>query len=423
MENQKKIKRIRLFHYNFVLLIFGQLFSLLGNTILKFSLSMYVLEVTGSATIFSVLLAVAMIPTVLLSPVGGVFADRLHRKKMMVSLDALSGCFVMVVSIVFLWNVNLFLIGILLILLSILGAFETPTVQACIPQMQSTDENIARANAVVNQINSIAALAAPFLGNALYLTLGLVPVLFMSVGTFFLAAIIECFIRLDYYPRKFTDKFFFVLKNDFKDSVRFIFRENKPIAKLLILSAVSAFFLIGIATVGLPYLVRTVLSMSSTHYAISESVIGFSAILGSIIGGVIATKLQGKHLYLFIFLVGLSLFPVGIAFVFLENTLTLYIILTVSLCIAQMVACIFSIHVLSAIQRQTPDDLIGKIMAYCISLSTFAQPLGQVVYGALFDAFSNEVYYVFIPSGICICIIGLLSIRTFRKLYNKEHQS
>ena len=58
----------KLFTRNFTLLILGQTSSLIGNFSLKFALSMYILEQTGSASVFAGLLAISMLPTVLLSP-------------------------------------------------------------------------------------------------------------------------------------------------------------------------------------------------------------------------------------------------------------------------------------------------------------------------------------------------------------------
>ena len=81
----------KLFTRNFTLLILGQLISLFGNFILKLALSMYVLEVTGSAAIFAGILSAATIPTILLSPLGGILADRADRRNIMVALDALTG--------------------------------------------------------------------------------------------------------------------------------------------------------------------------------------------------------------------------------------------------------------------------------------------------------------------------------------------
>lgn len=84
-----------LFGRNFILLILGQASSLFGNFILKLALSMYVLEATGSAVVFAGILSVAMVPTIILSPLGGILADRADKRKVMVALDALSGIFVL----------------------------------------------------------------------------------------------------------------------------------------------------------------------------------------------------------------------------------------------------------------------------------------------------------------------------------------
>lgn len=151
----------KLFTHNFTFLILGQISSLIGNYTLKFALSMYVLEQTGSASIFAGLLALALLPTILLSPFGGILADRANRRNIMVALDTLSGLSVLIASFAMALGQDIFVIGALLIILSVLGAFESPTVQACVPQMLSGD-NIVKGNAIVNQVASIASLVTPF---------------------------------------------------------------------------------------------------------------------------------------------------------------------------------------------------------------------------------------------------------------------
>ena len=42
-----------------------------------------------------------------------------------------------------------------------------------------------------------------------------------------------------------------------------------------------------------------------------------------------------------------------------------------------------------------------------------AQPAGQILYGALFDWFSDSPYWVLIPSGLLVCVIGLASSKFF----------
>ena len=91
---------------------------------------MYVLEQTGSASIFASLLALAMLPTILLSPFGGILADRANRRNVMVALDTFSGLSVLIATVILPFGYDIFVIGALLVILSVLGAFESPTVQA-----------------------------------------------------------------------------------------------------------------------------------------------------------------------------------------------------------------------------------------------------------------------------------------------------
>ena len=87
------------------------------------------------------------------------------------------------------------LIGALLVVLSVLGAFESPTVQACVPQMLE-GEDLVQGNAVVAQVQAVASLATPFLGSVLYAAVGLVPVLWGAAGCFLVTALLECFLQL-----------------------------------------------------------------------------------------------------------------------------------------------------------------------------------------------------------------------------------
>ena len=174
----------KLFTKNFELLILGQLTSLFGNFILKLALSMYVLEATGSAAIFAGILSAATIPTILLSPLGGILADRADRRNIMVALDALTGVSVLCAALFLPESNAIAVISTLLIILSVLGAFETPTVQACIPTMLQGD-NIMKGNAVVNQVASLSCLIALVLGGVLYVVFGLKPVMYASVICFF----------------------------------------------------------------------------------------------------------------------------------------------------------------------------------------------------------------------------------------------
>ena len=396
----------RLFTKNFTLLVLGQVSSLFGNYILRLALSMYVLELTGSAAVFAGLLSAATIPTILLSPFGGILADRADRRNIMVALDAMTGTAVLCAALLLSDRRALVVIGALLVLLSVLGAFETPTVQACIPSML-TGDNIIRGNAVVNQTASISYLTAPLLGGIFYSAFGIKPVMYASVLCFFVTAFLECFIRLDYRPAGFGGNALAVAKADFLDSVRFIGKERRDILRILLLAALSRFFVMGVTLVGLPFLVRTVLGLDARYYGAAESVLAVAVIAGSMAAGVLAGKIQKGGLSAMLAAVGLCIVPAGLAFLLPAGTGVRYAVLVAAFCGMQIAISMFSIYAVSMIQQGTPEYMIGKVMAYTSAITMCAQPAGQMVYGFLFDGCKEAVWLVLIPTGVIVCGIGM----------------
>lgn len=397
----------KLFTKNFTLLVLGQVSSLFGNFILKFALSMYVLEVTGSAAIFAGILAAATIPTILLSPFGGILADRANRRNIMAALDTLTGLSVLCAALLFSEKNGIAVISVLLLLLSVLGAFESPTVQASVPQMQ-TGQNLIKGNAIVNQVAAVAALIAPILGSVLYVTFGLKPVMYASILCFFITALFECFIKLDYIRPDGHERIFSIIKNDFSISMRFICKEQPGILKMLLLAALVNFFVMGTAMVGLPYIVRTILLLNANYYGAAESILGIATVLGSVAAVILTGKFKLYRLSLVLTALGACLIPAGIVFLLPADAVTKYVVTVAAFCGIQIAACIFSIFSLSYIQQKTPTHLTGKVMAYISTISMCAQPLGQTLYGLLFDGFRDAVYLVLIPTGVIVGIIGLL---------------
>ena len=411
----------KLFTKNFALLILGQLTSLFGNFILKLALSMYVLEATGSAAIFAGILSAATIPTILLSPLGGILADRADRRNIMVALDALTGVSVLCAALFLSENNAIVVISTLLIILSILGAFETPTVQACIPTMLQGD-NIMKGNAVVNQVASLSYLIAPMLGGVLYAMLGLKPVMYASVVCFFITALFECFIKLSYQRIQNQGGVLQIVKQDFLSSMKYITKEQTSISKMLLLTAFSRFFVMGITIVGLPFLVRTVLGFNPKYYGAAESALAVATILGSIAAGILAEKLKIHKLSVLLASLGIFIIPAGIVFFLPVNAMIKYGVTVVSFCGMQAVISIFSIFAVSLIQQRTPNHLIGKVMAYTSTVTLCVQPIGQIVYGFLFDRFYSAVYFVLIPTGIIVCIVGLSAMSFFKNMEREQQE-
>ena len=166
----------RLFTKDFTLVVIGQIISLFGNAAVRFAMPLYLLNQTGSSALYGTVMACAFIPSILLSPVGGMIADRVNKRNIMVVLDfttaALLLGYLMLqgrLNLVFLLTVTLML------LFGIAGAYQ-PAVQASIPALVQPEE-FMRANAVINVVSSFASLLGPVLGGVLYSFYGLLPIL------------------------------------------------------------------------------------------------------------------------------------------------------------------------------------------------------------------------------------------------------
>lgn len=340
----------------------------------------------------------------------------------MVALDTLTGLSVLCSAMLLNKGNALMVISILLVILSILGAFETPTVQACVPQMQ-TGDNIIKGNAVINQAASISYLIGPMLGGILYTAFGLKPVMLASIICFFVTALLECFIKLDYKKNRNHENIGSVVKHDFSASMRFFAKEQPGILKMLCLTAVSRFFVVGMTIVGLPYIIRNILGLNAKYYGAAESALAIATIAGSIAAGVLVGKLRIRKLSLVLASIGIFIVPAGIAFLFPLSKITRYFIHIGSFCGMQIAVNLFSIFAVSMIQQRTPNQLLGKVMAYTSAITMCVQPVGQMAYGFLFDTFSDRVYLVLIPTGIIACVIGMLSTGFFGSLEKEKSKN
>lgn len=402
--------KMKLFTRNFTLLILGQASSLLGNGALRFAVSMYVLDATGSAGTFSLIVALSMLPMIVLSPLGGVLADRADRRRIMVALDALSGLTVLLGALTMALGGGVAAVGVLLMALSVLGAFESPTVQACVPQMLR-GENILRGNAAVSQVQAVTSLVTPFLGAAAYSAFGLGSVMLAAAACFFLTALLECFIRLGYTPRGAKGGVLPTVRNDLAESARFLRREQPDVLKLLLLSGAASMFLSGVMVVGYPYLVRTTLGLSSAHYGAAESAAGVAAILGSVAAGLMSVR-GAAWMRRMLGMSGVAVLVAGAGFALgLGGE---FVVLVAAFSLANMACSAFSVCAMTAIQRRTPESMTGKVMAFVYTLSLCAQPLGQLLYGALFDALPPA--WVLIPSGAVVAASAIASRGFFSRL-------
>lgn len=200
-------------------------------------------------------------------------------------------------------------------------------------------------------------------------------------------------------------------------------KEQSSIAKMLLLTALSRFFVMGILVVGLPFLVRTILMLNANYYGAAESALAVATIAGSILAGLLSAKLQAHSTSVLLTALGVFMIPAGIAFLLPLSALIRYGIILVSFCGMQAVISIFSIATVSLIQQRTPNHLLGKVMAYTSTITLCVQPIGQIVYGFLFDQFRDAVYLVLLPTGLIVGIIGLSADKLLSHTREETHST
>lgn len=405
----------KLFNRDFTLVAIGQLISLFGNAILRFALALYVLDATGSAAVFGTVTAIAVIPTILLSPFGGILSDRVNRRNIMVSLDFATAALALGLGLLLSEENAVALITVTLLLLSVIQACYTPSVNSSVPLLQA-EGNLVKANAVVSQVSMLANLIGPVLGGVLYGFFGAMPIILVSGVCFFLSAVLELFIHIPFQPLDAKTSILQIVKDDLRESIRFMTREQPDILRITLMIAVYSLFVVSTITVGLPYMVRTVLGLSSQLYGAAEGLMAAAGIAGGIASGFLAGRLKTGRLYWLLVLSGAALVPVGAAFLLGCGPMTCYIVITICIMAMQLLIALFSIFMLSLAQSRTPSHLLGKMTAYIMTLTMCAQPVGQALYGVLFDRFAGSLYLPLIATALIAAAIGLASRGLFARL-------
>lgn len=402
-----------LFQRDFTIMILGQIISLFGNAILRFSLSLYVLEVTGSAAVFGTILAVSMIPTVLLSPFGGVLADRLPKQKIMTILDFVTAGLIVFYDAVYGSAGNLAAVTIFMILLTLIQAFYQPSVQASIPLLASQEQLMA-ANGIVMQVQALAGLLGPILAGMLYGIGGVKPILAASAVCFFLSAVMELFLRIPHEKREADGSPVRMALLDLKGAVTYLIRENTCLFKLLIVVAGINLFLSALFIIGLPYLVKIYLGMSAQAYGFAEAAMGMGSILGGLVSGLAGKKIPFKHSHYFLLGTPLLLIPVILILLFQAPGKMIYAVLLFSVMIGMGFAALFTIAAQTFIQKSTPVHMLGKVGAFVSTICVCALPIGQAMYGGLFELFSGSPWVVVLVGTVISMMLAYAAKRTLR---------
>ena len=406
---------------NFIMVVLGQIISLFGNAVLRFALPLYLLNQTGSAALFGVVSACAFIPMIVLSPVGGIFADRVNKRNIMVVLDFVTAVLVLVV-ILLLGKVNIvvLLLCALFILYGINGAYQ-PAVQASIPALLK-GEHIMQGNAVINLVSSFTGLIGPVIGGALFGFYGIMPILYVCVICFLLSAVMEIFIQIPFEKKAAKGNIFAIGYGDLKKSFRYMHKEQPIIMQFSLAIAAINMILSALVMIGLPIIVTQLLGfdqeMANRLYGYAQGALAMGSLCGGMGAGLLAKRLKPQKGYLLLLYDGLTLLPIGIAIMLPFKAMFSYGIILVSCFCMMFLATLFSIQIMSCLQSMVPESLIGKVISCAMCIGMCASPLGQAIYGGLFELLKGRVFVLFFVVAILTVMLALAMKKAFKKLEN-----
>lgn len=360
----------RLFSKDFTLVVIGQIISLFGNAAIRFALPLYLLNLTGSSALYGMVTACAFIPSILLSPVGGIVADRVNKRNVMVILD--------------------FFTAVVILAFALLR----------------------------NEANITVLLTA-----SLMILYGIAPVLYVSIACFTLSAVMELFIKIPFQKQAFSGNIWSMVKHDFAQSVRFIRRERPVIGKTLLIVCGINLFLSAMIIVALPYLITEVLDFQKAQanrlYGFAQGALAAGGLAGGIGAGVFAGRLSIQKAGNLIVACAVCVFPMGAALILSSSgvipDMASYGVMTICCFVIMVCSTTFAVQMMSFIQRETPQNLIGKVIAVVMTISMCAQPLGNALYGVLFGICQGFEYAVVLFSGAVSLAIAAGAGKVFKQ--------
>lgn len=402
----------KLYHKNFNILVIGQIISLFGSSIQRFALSLYLLDLTGSASVFATILAISMIPVVVISPIAGILADRGDKKKLMVGLDVLSAALLIFYSIIVLKGQdNEVMIAIVMVLLSIISTIYQPVVNTCVPIVVK-DDQLVRANAIIQQVSSLSNFLGPILAGMLYGLFGIIGVIILNLVSFLFSAILELFLDIPHQKSKEKQSFSNIFMTDMKESYHYLRFKNPIVFRMLLFSGFYNLFLVPVFSVAAPYLIKVTFKMSSEIYGVAEGIIA----LGMIIGGFIITykpdQFHIKRVHRLLYFTSISMLMMGIGvYLFQAGLSSSWVSVFIFTVFGMVIMGILGIaNVLSAayLYQAVDGSMLGKILAFGSAFAILCIPMGQILFGGLIELFETNIYWLIYIAAIFVLGVTLL---------------
>ena len=354
----------------FVQVVLGQIISLFGNAALRFVLPLILLRQTGSAAVYGAATALALLPALAGTLAGGVLADRCRKARLMVVLDlAAAGLALGAAASADNLPTVLWAPAALCALYALQGLYQ-PVVRASLPLLLAGDR-LVQGNAVIQLVDTLDELLGPLL--------------VLCGACFAASALLEWQIRIPGdRPQPRTQR-----KPDFaadlRESLTYLYHSRPELLRLAGIMALVNLVEIPAVVVGIPVVIVQYLGQSDVVLGAVQAVLSVGGLAGGALAGRSRHPLSDRQA------LGLLL---GIAGLCAAMGVVLWVPPLacggVALCgFGVMAAAMrFNVWFFARLQTVLPQAQLGRVTGCTMALASLTQPVGQAVYGVLFDVFS-----------------------------------
>ena len=380
-------------HRNYRLYWFGQLSSVLAQNMEGVAQGWLVLELTNSPLLLGLTGLAFAAPTIALTLLGGVIADRADRRRIMILSQAVSALtFFSLATLIVLDSIALWHVMALAILSGCVRAFDRPSRMALLPQMVPK-EDIANAVAVGGTIWQLNRLVGPALAGMMIYLLGIGPTYYICFFASLIAVFLWLGIRL---ATPSTAPSPGGVMQHMVEGLNFIRHNEIYFIFILIIFFNSAFGMSYLIL--MPVFARNVLDVGSLGFCFLQSVGGAGALAGVLaVAWFSHSRRKGVQS-----LVGAIVFGILLISFALSKSYALSLALAFALGVASQ---FYMTTISTVLQVNLPNELRGRVMGI-YGLAWELMPVGGMIAGAIAEFAGAPVAVGF--GGFMVAAMALL---------------
>ncbi|MGH0555232.1 MFS transporter [Bacillus pretiosus] len=424
IENKKRNQELR----NICLYSIAKTVSIFGTSMYSFALGLYVLQITGSALNFAITLILGTIPMIVMNPFAGVIADKVNKKKLVVCMDLLSGCLLIAVYIVSsYYGLNLFIIYTTTFLMTVFTTFFGIGLEAAKPNIVSK-ERLMSINSISKIIDSVSLILGPMLGGIVFSVFDIKTFIIINGISFILSGIALLFIHFKLFECNINEENAKRRVNFIKDIKEgFSYLLEKESLKNTFHILISFNFFLGFAvTVPLPYIINTVLNLTSEEFGIIQGTFP----VGMIIGAIVVKKITDRFTYSYLLkklssMLSVIMIILGIPVLFKSfevNDLVFVITYCVVMIFLGFIIALIDIPLIYFMQNEIPDEYRGRVLSIGLSIGKMMLPIAMALSGLLLNYI--PAYTIPIVGGfLYFIVIKVSSNRFILEVHSKDYSA